>query len=126
VTSTGTVDSTWLDRDAGPVVRPYAMTSGRTRPVRGSFDLISMILATAPAGVSADLGPEAISIIRLCRTPLSVAEIAAHLDLPSGTVKVILGDLLGREMIRASSPMPGAEASAEPVLEAVMHALRSL
>ena len=27
----------WLDRDAGPVVRPYAVTKGRTVPASGSF-----------------------------------------------------------------------------------------
>jgi hypothetical protein len=39
-------DEIWLDEDAGPVVRHYAMTSGRTRPTRGEFDLITLIMAT--------------------------------------------------------------------------------
>jgi hypothetical protein len=116
----------WLDGAAGPVVRPYAMTSGRTRPARGTFDLISIVHATGGTGDDADLGSEAAEIIRLCHRPLSVAEIAAHLDLPTGTVRVLLGDLLDLDLIRSSDPMPGAEAPTEPVLEAVMHALRSL
>ena len=36
-------DEVWLDEEAGPVVRHYAMTSGRTRPTRGEFDLITLI-----------------------------------------------------------------------------------
>jgi hypothetical protein len=33
-------EGVWLDDDAGPVVRPYAMSHGRTRPAVGRFDLI--------------------------------------------------------------------------------------
>src|SRR5689334_7452860 len=84
----------WLDEEAGPVVRPYAMTSGRTRPSNGEFDLISLIVATRPAAPGdLNLGPEHAAIIRMCQQPLSVAEIAAHLNLPVGIVRVLLGDL---------------------------------
>jgi hypothetical protein len=125
--SGATVKVTWLDRDAGPIVRPYAMTSGRTRPVRGAFDLVSIVRTTGrPAVGGAGLGPEAAEIIRMCRIPLSVVEIAARLDLPVGTVKVLLGDLLDQELIYSRNPVPGAAAPTESILEAVMHALRSL
>ena len=29
-------DAKWVDRDAGPVVRPYALTGGRTEPATGA------------------------------------------------------------------------------------------
>ena len=32
----------WLDHEAGPVVRPYAMTGGRATPVAGGFDLVAL------------------------------------------------------------------------------------
>ena len=35
-----TGDERWLDRDAGPVVRPYALTRGRTRPPGLTLGLI--------------------------------------------------------------------------------------
>ena len=36
----------WLDRDAGPVVRPYAVTKGRTEPASGSYiGLIDVVVA---------------------------------------------------------------------------------
>ena len=35
-------DDRWLDRDAGPIVRPYALTGGRTRPKGKTFDLMTM------------------------------------------------------------------------------------
>jgi Protein of unknown function (DUF742) len=116
----------WLDGDAGPVVRQYAMTSGRTRSTR-DFDLISIILATRPPAESdTELEPEAAHIIRQCQQPLSVAEIAAHLDLPAGTVKVLLGDLLDQRLIMTRAPVATTSVPNQPVLEAVINGLRSL
>jgi hypothetical protein len=112
----------WFDHDAGPVVRPYAMTSGRTA---GAFDLISIVRAArGPApGDDATLGPEAAEILRYAQTPVSVAEVAAHLDLPAGTVRVLLADLHGLRLIHTRSP--GTQ-DAGPLLEAVIHGLRAL
>ncbi|OEU96449.1 DUF742 domain-containing protein [Streptomyces oceani] len=41
----------WFDAAAGPVVRPYAMTRGRTRAAGGSdrIDLIAMVIPEATA-----------------------------------------------------------------------------
>jgi Protein of unknown function (DUF742) len=120
-------DSLWLDEDAGPVVRPYAMTSGRTRPSSGTFDLISLVVASRPvAATDIGLGPEHVAIIRLCHRPLSVAEVAAHLDLPIGIIRVLLGDLLDRELIFVRVPQPAGEMPSEDVFEAVINGLRAL
>ena len=120
-------DEVWLDEDAGPVVRHYAMTSGRTRPTRGDFDLITLIMATRTASVvDVAMQPELSSIIRLCQSPVSVAELATHLDLPAGTIRVLLGDLLDRGYIRTRSPVPAAQLPTERVFKAVLDGLRSL
>lgn len=39
----------WIDEEAGPVVRPYAVTGGRTSTSSGAFDLLSMVVATGSA-----------------------------------------------------------------------------
>jgi Protein of unknown function (DUF742) len=120
-------DRVWVDEEAGPVVRHYAMTLGRTRPSRGDFDLITLIVATRRAGLSeAGLGPEQRAILRLCQLPVSVAELAAHLNLPAGIVRVLLGDLLEYQLIRARPPAPSASLPTEYVLKAVLDGLRSL
>jgi Protein of unknown function (DUF742) len=120
-------DQVWVDEDAGPVVRHYAMTSGRTRPTRGEFDLITLIMATRPAGhIDTAIQPELALIIRLCQSPVSVAELATHLDLPAGTIRVLLGDLLDRGYIRTRSPVPAAQLPTERVFKAVLDGLRSL
>ena len=120
-------ESVWLDEEAGPVVRHYAMTSGRTKPRRGDFDLITLIMATRPTSqLDASLQPELSAIIRLCQNPISVAELSTHLDLPAGTVRVLLGDLLDRGFIRTRSPAPAAQLPTERVFKAVLDGLRSL
>src|SRR5688500_16494263 len=89
----------WIDDDAGPLVRPYALTGGRTRPAQGDFDLIALVVANRPAAPSdGGLGSTYAEIMRLCQQPQSVAEIAARLRLPAGTVRVLLGDLVEREL----------------------------
>jgi hypothetical protein len=117
----------WLDEDAGPVVRPYAMTQGRTRPTTGEFDLIALVVATQPApGSMVGLQPEHVAIINLCQHPLSVAEVSAHLDLPVGTVRVLLGDLLDGGLILARGPRPVEQLHNQHVLKAVINGLRAL
>jgi Protein of unknown function (DUF742) len=120
-------DEVWLDQDAGPVVRPYAMTRGRVRPTTGQFDLVALVVATTPeSSVHYGLGPEHAAIIRLCQRPLSVAEVSAYLDLPLGIVRVLLGDLLDRGLILARGPQPETPATSQRILKAVINGLRSL
>ena len=120
-------ENTWVDEEAGPVVRHYAMTSGRTRPTRGEFDLITLIVAArASTGSDTGLQPEHATIVQLSQNPISVAEIATMLDLPVGTVRVLLGDLLDRGYIRTRSPVPASQVPHERVFKAVLDGLRSL
>jgi hypothetical protein len=117
----------WLDAEAGPVVRPYAMTRGRTEPSGGGFDLISLVVMVHPPSPDdAGLVPEHLGILRLARRPISVAELSAHLDLPVGTVRVLLGDLLDRALIAAHNPGPAAALSGARLFEAVIDGLQAL
>jgi hypothetical protein len=114
----------WVDE---AVVRPYAVTHGRTQPVRGGFDLITQVTATRTFGdAMGGKQPEHAAILRLCQNPTSVAEIATHVDLPVGTVRVLLGDLLDRGLIRTRSPVPAANLPNDQVFKAVLDGLRAL
>lgn len=115
----------WHDDEAGPIVRPYAMTRGRTEPTRGNFNLISLVVSTRTPTGQAVLEPEHRSIVKLCRNPISVAEISAHLDLPLGTVRVMLGDLLDKDLILVREPQAGNQSPPEHLFEAVINGLRS-
>jgi hypothetical protein len=116
----------WLDGDAGPVVRPYAMTGGRVRPAAGGFDLVAFVVARPYDGpLPVYLQPEHRAILDLARGPLSVAEIAAHLDLALGVVRVLLGDLLAERLIAMHEP-DTAGLPDENILKAVVNGLRAL
>jgi uncharacterized protein DUF742 len=120
-------DERWLDENAGALVRPYVMTRGRITPIRGRFDLISLVMATRPVPANElELGPEHLSIVELCQEPVSVAEIAGTLDLPAGTIRVLLGDLLDKDLIAVQEPQPVARLSDERLYEAVIDGLRAL
>lgn len=123
--------SRWYDNEAGPLVRPYAMTGGRTRPGPGGsrFDLIALISLDTGAPVTDDtsLGPEHHALLELCRTETqSVAELAAGADLPVGVVRVLLGDLLEAGRVTVSRPVPPAQLPDERILREVIEGLRAL
>ncbi|MGB2570480.1 DUF742 domain-containing protein [Micromonospora citrea] len=123
----GSAEDRWVDDHAGPVVRPYAVTRGRARPVTGTFDLISLVTATRVDVVGeSGLGPEHVAIVALCQRMQSVAEVAAHLDLPVGTVRVLLGDLMARDLVQVRPPRGSAGLPDESVFEAVINGLRAL
>jgi hypothetical protein len=119
----------WVDEHAGPVVRPYTVTHGRTQPTgTGTFDLITLIITVRmPTGHDIGLGPEHHTIVDRCCEPVSVAEVSAHLNVPLGTVRVLLSDLLERGLIRVQHPRPDTGLPDEAaVLRAVLNGLRAL
>ncbi|MBQ0865427.1 DUF742 domain-containing protein [Streptomyces smyrnaeus] len=141
----------WFDDAAGPVVRPYAMTRGRTRSgAEGAqLDLIALVVAEDLGAAEPEPGsaaggelpphqedklladhslvPEHLDIVALCRrSPLSVADVAAELDLPVGVVRVLIGDLVEAELVRVTRPVPPAELPDESILREVINGLRAL
>ena len=123
--------SHWFDDEAGPVVRPYAMTRGRTTSAgQHRLDLIAVVVTEPQADdpdADATLSPEHVDIVDLCRdAPQSVAELAAGLDLPIGVVRVLVGDLVAGEFVHVTRPVPPAELPDESILRDVISGLRAL
>jgi hypothetical protein len=114
----------WLDGDAARVVRPYAVTGGRTSP-RVQLDLMSMIVATG-TGTGRHLEPDHEQALSLCRQPAAVAEIAARLRLPAVAAKVLLSDLAHWGAVRAAAPVPASGAGNQLLLERVLDGLLRL
>jgi DNA-binding transcriptional ArsR family regulator len=91
----------WLS----PVVRPYALVRGRTKPAGERLDVISMAYSLRVSVPDpTDLEPEHLAMLRRCAVPMSVAELASALDLPLGVVRVLLADLRERELVRIDRP----------------------
>lgn len=123
--------SHWFDDEAGPVVRPYAMTRGRTsHAAQHRLDLIAVVVVEPEAddpGSDPTLSPEHVDIVGLCReTPQTVAELSAELDLPVGVVRVLVGDLVDGELVHVNRPVPPAELPDAGILRDVINGLRAL
>ncbi|WP_246421970.1 DUF742 domain-containing protein [Nocardiopsis mwathae] len=115
-----------VDRAAGPLVRPYTMTGGRTRPAASGLDMISIVVAARERVDWAALEPEHAAILRLSRRPISVAELSAQLDIPMTVVKVLLGDLIAQGDVFTRAPTPVADLPELNVLQAVLDGIRRL
>jgi len=122
----GGPEDAWYDEDAGPVVRLYMMTGGRTVPARQDFALSTLIHGVPAATPPAGLSPEQTKILRLSRRPVSVPEIAAHLGMPLGPVRVLLGDLRDAGLIAVPQAREATGDPAQDVLERVLSGLLAL
>ena len=121
-------DEGWLDAEAGPVVRPYALTRGRTRHSGEAFDLVATVTATqARIADLGGLGPEHFSVLQLAQVATTVVDIASDVDLPLGVVRILLADLreFGLVMIQAPVPMKAHQVDRDTLKE-VLHGLRGL
>ncbi|OZM73182.1 hypothetical protein CFN78_09910 [Amycolatopsis antarctica] len=116
----------WFDEAAGPLVRPYAVTRGRTRSDVYGLDLLTLVVAVPSGNGNAHLQPEHAQIVRLCQYPLSVAEVSARVDLPLAVVKVLLGDLIEQRQLIFRSAAPSSEVPEKHVLQAVLDGIRKL
>ena len=106
------------------LVRPHVVTGGRAHPTRNIFDLVTLVIAVN--GQVMSLTPEKRQVVALChRGTLSVAEIAGHLALPVGIVKVLLSDLMDSGHIEIRTSAPEARLSEDQLLREVLDGLRA-
>ncbi|UJW28344.1 DUF742 domain-containing protein [Saccharothrix sp. AJ9571] len=114
----------WYDEAAGPLVRPYTITSGRTPDENGRLDLSTQVMTLRTEQEPAGLGPEHQEILRLCRHPVSLAEIAVYVKVPLGVVRVLCGDLIERGLVIMRAPTHNAaQAPNLETLQAVLDGL---
>ena len=120
----------WRPRNAGPVVRPYAVTGGRTEPVDGEpLDLLAVVVAVRQSADTADrvhLTPEHRRILAGCRQRITVADIAADTGLPVGVVRVLLADLILAGAIMVMRQRPAGEQASNDMLQEILNGLRAL
>ncbi|MCZ7416324.1 MULTISPECIES: DUF742 domain-containing protein [unclassified Streptomyces] len=111
-----------------PLVRPYAMTGGRTRP-RYQLAIEALVSTTAdPARLQGQL-PEHQRICRLCYEIKSVAEVSALLSIPLGVARILVADLAEAGLVAIHQPGGDETAGGQPdvtLLERVLSGLRKL
>jgi hypothetical protein len=116
----------WVDRNAGPVVRPYTLTGGRTEQADGTvLDLVDIIVAQ-DQGRAASVTPEERMILGLCQRPLTVTDIASSTGLPLGVVRILLSDLIQRGLVTVLPRVQSGDQPSTQLLQEVLHGLRAL
>lgn len=121
------------DEPTGALVRPYAVTGGRTRP-RVEIAIEALVEAT-PRGRSVggrdgvSNGREQQYIVTLCDGRLqSLAEISARMQLPLGVARVLVADMAADGLVAIYEPtsLDGNDAVGTELLERVLSGLRKL
>lgn len=119
----------WFDEAAGPLIRPYAMTRGRTTSNWRDLDMITLVVAARWDASVERMGHEHADIVRLCGQPISIAEVSAGLSLPLAVTKILVGDLIEAGYLIFRAP-PGRGASTRKpdlhLLQAVLDGVRKL
>jgi hypothetical protein len=123
-----------MDEPTGMLVRPYAVTRGRTRP-RLDIAIEALVETTVRGrvtdGRSAQHGREHQYIASLCDGRLqSLAEIAARMQLPLGVARVLIADMAADGLVAVYEPTSFDRDSEDSVgtelLERVLSGLRRL
>ena len=113
-------------RDAS-LVRQYVLTGGRTEPTRNHFEHLTLVMLTPSSMLRTCLSPEQCQVLDLCLPgALSVAEIGAHLGLPTSVLRILLADLMDSGHITSRVPIPAAVRHERSLLERVLSGLRNL
>lgn len=112
----------------GALVRPYAVTRGRTEP-RQDIAIEAVLTASAAAvDESRFAGHDKYRIAMMCGSRAqSLAEIAAHARLPLGIARVLAADMVAEGLLTLHSAAP-TEVYEErmELLERVLSGLRRL
>lgn len=123
---TSFTEDAWYDAEAGPLVRLYAITGGRTETPPGDFTMGAIVQRVPRSRAEGELSQEQTAIIKLAERPVSVSEVAARMGLPLGTVRVILSDLRDAGLIAVPSSRDAAEAPTMQQLQRLLSGLNAL
>jgi hypothetical protein len=121
------------DEPTGALVRPYAVTRGRTRP-RLEIALEALVETTvrgrSAGNTKGGTGREHQYIAALCDGRLqSLAEIAARMQLPLGVARVLIADMAADGLLAVYEPTSlddTNDAVGTELLERVLSGLRRL
>lgn len=108
-----------------PLIRPYILTSGRTRP-RHELAVHTLILTTERGrAATGGLLSEWDTICRLCETAQSVAEVSALLEVPLSVARVVIDDMEYEGLIEIVASAHDSSESVD-VLTRILEGLREL
>ncbi|MGW5689304.1 DUF742 domain-containing protein [Nonomuraea sp. NPDC003754] len=108
-------------------VRPFVVTSGRTRPSRNTIGVDTLLMA-APDRPPLPLGAprEQHALLMICARLHPLVEAAARLGLPVSAAAIVACDLVDSGHLHAHSPIPEAERPWLTMLQELLDGLRKL
>jgi len=110
----------------GRVVPAYALTHGRTRSRGVDLPMEALVTVTdLGRDRRAGLQIERRAILDLCARPTSVVEVAAHLHVPVGVARVLVGDLAANGHLAVHLPRQAAGGPDPEILERLLEGLRA-
>ena len=114
-------------KSPGRLVRPYAITGGRTRSRSAQLELAieALVVATDHTAGGPSLTLERRAIAELAATPVSVAEVSAHLRIPIGVARVLVGDMAEDGLVQVHQPSSDGRPDIV-LLERVLNGIRAL
>ena len=112
--------------ESSALVRPYAVTGGRTKP-RTQLQIEAMVAASHyEARDLSLLSPECQAILSFCRDWRSVAEVSAVLRMPLGVARVLIADMAMEGLVRVHQTDHAQGRPDINLLERVLSGLRKL
>jgi Protein of unknown function (DUF742) len=122
----GTMGESGGDEAGRSLVRPYAVTGGRTRP-RTHLEIEAMVAAAHyEARDLSVLSPECQAILGFCRDWRSVAEVSAVLRMPLGVARILIADMAVEGLVRIHQLDHAQGRPDLNLLERVLSGLRKL
>ena len=102
------------------------MTGGRTRPTHDDLEIETLVSTISTGEQTPKLTVEQQAIGALCRDILSIAEVSAHLNLPLGVVRVLVGDMADEHLVIVHRPAHAGDHPDLALLERVLDGLRTI
>ena len=130
MTDDSTIDVAQTDVDpeeleeSGRLIRPYAITGGRTGTENGISLEAQVQASTRAAELVGTYRWEAARLISLVEAPMALVEISARLDVPIGVARVLVADLVEDGALVVH--VPQTTQSFSSLLERVLDGVRNL
>lgn len=118
-----TYDPKRAPSSGGDLIRPYLATAGRTTSRVEGLKLETLVQCT---GTIPHVRFESAKIHQLCEAPISIAELSAHLGIPIGSVKVIVGDLITTGDLKAHRTSDGSSSDDVQLITRLISGVRDL
>ena len=107
-------------------VRQFALTKGRAYSVGRDLPLDTLVQSNVDAAGLAAFSGEQLVILGLCRRPISIAEISAHLGVHLGIARVLVSDLAARRLVEVATGEDRTDGPDLETLERLLDDLKAL